>query len=153
MPPTQRVIQQGACPSRTAENAVKQKGSELRWAKRRERNTPAHIVLNSEIFGTRAAPIPCILKDTSSTGARIELARSTAERWLSSSGSGITESFRLRIPSEHIEVECRVAWTEETMMGVQFTAPARVMKRQARPRREPPAPKSKLPGLGRLFST
>ena len=149
MRPTKRVIQQGSLPN-GAPNPVAAKASEQRWASRRQRNTPAHIVLNSEVLGVRPAPIPCVLRDTSSTGARIELARSTAERWIGSSGS-MPQRFRLQIPSEHVEVECAVAWCNENMIGVRFVAPARVIKRQPRPKAEPRKKESML-SFGGLLS-
>lgn len=149
MQPNKRVIQQGPLRDQSAVDAAAMKASEQRWAGRRQRNTPAHLIIDAEMLGTRAAPIPCILKDTSSTGARIELARATAERWISSPGS-MPEKFRLQIPSELVEVQCRIAWCEGNMIGVQFTAPARVLKRNPRPR---PAPKKKsMLSLGNLFS-
>lgn len=149
MQPTKRLIQQGPIRNTDVDNAIASKASEQRWANRRQRNTPAHLVIDAEMLGSRAAPIPCILKDTSSTGARIELARATAERWISSPGS-MPERFRLQIPSELVEVQCCIAWCEGNMIGVQFTAPARVLKRSPRPR---PAPKKKsMLSLSGLFS-
>jgi hypothetical protein len=149
MRPTKRVIQQGPLPTGVPNN-VAAKASEQRWASRRQRNTPAHIVLNSEVLGARPAPIPCVLRDTSSTGARIELARTTAERWIGSSGS-MPERFRLQIPSELVEVECAVAWCNDNMIGVRFVAPARVMKRQPRQKPEPQK-KKKMISFGGLLS-
>lgn len=148
MRPTKRVIQQGTLKTGDAA-AIGASASEQRWATRRQRNTPAHIVLNSEVLGARPTPIPCLLKDTSSTGARIELSRATAERWISSSGS-MPENFRLQIPSELVEVQCRVAWCEGNMIGIQFTAPARVLKRAPRQRPEPK--KKSMLSLGGMFS-
>jgi hypothetical protein len=149
MQPNKRLIQQGLLRNKDTVDAVASKASEQRWANRRDRNTPAHLVIDAEMLGSRAAPIPCILKDTSSTGARIELARATAERWISSPGS-MPQKFRLQIPSELIEVQCAIAWCAGNMIGVQFTAPARVLKRTPRPR--PPEKKKSMLSLGNLFS-
>lgn len=149
MRPTKRVIQQGPLPT-DAPNTVAAKASEQRWASRRQRSTPAHIVLNSEVLGVRPAPIPCILRDTSSTGARIELARSTAERWICRSGS-MPDRFHLQIASELVEVECAVAWCNDNMIGVRFVAAASVMKRQPRQKPEPQKKKSTLSFGGLLY--
>ncbi len=150
MPAQRRVIQQGRR-SLATEQVCAEDGSEYRWAKRRKRETPAHIVIDSEMFGQKAAPISCMLRDTSSTGAKIELSRTVAERWIGTS-NGMPESFRLQIPSEFIELNCRVAWAEGNCLGVQFTGPARMLQRGPRRVKQEPKPNGKVAALVDMFS-
>ena len=148
MKPNARVIQQGSGVAHQTHPALAGSASEKRFANRRARKTPAHIVLDGQILGQQVAPISCLLKDTSSTGALIELTAATANRW-SANSAGLPERFRLQIPSEFIEVDCRVAWREHEMLGVQFTAPARMLQKPQKPK-PVEKPKSSL-SLSRLF--
>ena len=96
MKPQARVIQQGRRAASQTHPALQGTASEKRFATRRERKTPALIVLDTQILGQKVPPISCLLKDTSSTGALIQLTAAVANRW-SGSTSGLPESFRLQI--------------------------------------------------------
>ena len=58
MQPNKRLIQQGLLRNKDTVDAVASKASEQRWANRRDRNTPAHLVIDAEMLGSRAAPSP-----------------------------------------------------------------------------------------------
>ncbi len=132
MKPHARVIQQGRGTHRPVPQAVSATGAEKRFATRRPRNTPALIAMEGQILGQQVPPIPCILKDTSSTGALIQLSPSNASRWSGSAG-GLPDRFRLQIPSELMEVDCEIAWRSDERIGVRFVAPARILQRQKKP--------------------
>ena len=126
----QRVIQQGHA-TRLANADLASRAAEQRWANRKSSRTPALIILETEVMGGRTAPLGCILKDTSSTGARIELSRIVAQRW-GNSASGLPERFRLQIPNQLVEMDCRTAWYDGIIVGVQFASPVRMLTRPAK---------------------
>ena len=144
----QRLIQQGRS-QLLAEDNFASRAAEQRWANRKQSRTPALIVIENEAMGRRTAPLSCVLKDTSSTGARLELSPTVAQRW-GNSASGLPERFRLQIPSQLVEMDCRIAWYEGTEIGVQFASPVGMMKRA--PRRQTSTKKQLRLSLSSLFA-
>ena len=145
----QRLIQQGRS-QRMVEDNFAARAAEQRWANRKQSRTPALIKIENDAMGRQAAPLGCVLKDTSSTGARIELSRTVAQRW-GHSAAGLPERFRLQIPSQLVEMECRTAWYDGTEIGVQFTSP--VLKMQRATRQRQPAKKPARLSLSSLFES
>lgn len=145
----QRLIQQGRTSLR-AEDRLLSQAAEQRWANRKNSRTPALIITDSRSMGRQMAPLNCILKDTSSTGARIEFAPSVTQRW-GFSAAGLPDQFRLQIPSQRVQVDCRIAWYDAAEFGVQFTSPVTMTQR---PRRlQQPTKKSSRLSLSSLFAS
>ncbi len=114
-----------------------------RWARR----------LNCRIAGeishrTLPSPVACVVRDTSSSGARIEL---TGSRNAFSAGiERIPDTITLTMPMDRMEVECRVTWRKGVMLGVRYLSPARVVPKRVAPRFATAKPKD-CGLLGKIF--
>jgi hypothetical protein len=98
-----------------ADDAVANK----RWAQRKSSQMPAGLIFP----GTRNL-IPCQVRDSSSTGAKLEL---TAPRNNPNSDSeSMPDEFTLVVRMDNMEVDCEVVWRKGSMMGVRYVSPARV---------------------------
>jgi hypothetical protein len=87
-----------------------------RWARRKPRNTPATIM-----FAGITTPIACLVRDTSSTGAMIEMIR---DRYNSEGSTGVVQDeFTLTITLDRTSVECRVMWRSAHRLGIRFLGP------------------------------
>jgi two-component system response regulator len=68
-------------------------------------------------FSARHATIPCVLRDLSEGGARLQVAQSSA----------VPDTFELIVELDGLEVPCEVVWRKVTEIGVAFTqAPCKV---------------------------
>jgi hypothetical protein len=119
------------------------KGSaEARWARR----TPARLgaqILESSL----ASPILCTIRDTSSTGARLEV---QVQRGGNISRDRVPDQFTLFMPADRLEVDCQVMWRQGVMMGVRYTSPTRRTVKQ-KPMQRPEAPKKPHTSLMKLL--
>jgi hypothetical protein len=80
---------------------------ERRIAPRRNTNIQARIV-----YGGGRTVLPCIVKNTSETGAKLEVA----------SVAAIPNTFDLLVPGHHPQ-SCRVVWRAMRELGVAYQAP------------------------------
>lgn len=71
------------------------------------------------MFSGRHATIPCVVRDMSNGGARLQVAQVTQ----------VPDTFELLVELDGIEVPCRIAWRKVTEIGVEFLE---------QPRRLPP---------------
>jgi hypothetical protein len=97
-------------------------GADARWARRTPSRLGAQI-----IDANLAAPISCTVRDTSSTGARLEL---QAQRGGNISRDRVPDYFTLFMPADRLEIDCQVMWRQGIMMGVRYTSPARRTAKQ-----------------------
>jgi hypothetical protein len=97
-----------------------------RWASRKPANTPAKI-----LFDGITTPFECSVRDISSTGAQIEMARTK----LNPEGSlgAVPNEFTLLVTLDRTAVECRSMWRRGSRMGVRFLG----MVRQLPPAKPP----------------
>lgn len=107
-------------------------GPEGRWARRTAARLGGQIV-NPGLQG----PVPCVIKDMSSTGARLEL---QAQRGGPISRERVPDQFTLYMPTDRVEVECQVMWRQGQLLGVRYTSPARRTAKQ-QPIKKPEQPK------------
>lgn len=97
-------------------------GGEKRFAKRRS------MVASGTLSGPKLEmTLTCAVRDTSSTGALIEL--TTA-----GSTPTLPETFTLAMPMERVEYDCRLIWVHGRTAGIQFTGPARMLVKRPPPR-------------------
>jgi len=73
-------------------------------------------------------PVPCIVVDSSSTGARLHLTTGRG----GTPASSVSDRFTLQIPFERVEIDCRVAWRKEKQLGVKYASPARPLAKSTR---------------------
>ncbi len=106
--------------------------SDARWARRTTSRLGAQIMHQSV-----PTPIICTIRDTSSTGARLEL---SVQRGGSMTRERIPEQFTLFMPADRLEIECQVMWRQGPQIGVRYASPARRTARQ-QPAKKPEAPK------------
>lgn len=96
---------------------------EKRFARRR--SMIASGILNGPSL---AMTLTCAVRDTSSTGALIEI---------TTTGNVcpvLPETFTLAMPMERVEYDCRRVWTHGRSVGVMFTGPARMLVKRPLPR-------------------
>jgi hypothetical protein len=117
-------------------------GAEARWARR----TPSK--LGGQIrHHSLAAAVPCTIRDTSSTGARLEVA---VQRGGNISRDRVPDQFSLFMPLDRLEIDCQVMWRQANLIGIRYTSPARRTAKQA-PIKKPEAPKKPHTSLIKLL--
>lgn len=90
--------------------------AEKRFAPRRKDQTPALVYLDS---GTGS--FPCLVRDMSTTGARLELRAGWDNPF--SSGVSLNDTVRLVLRMHRVVYECKIMRRSERELGVKFTAP------------------------------
>lgn len=96
-----------------------------RWAHRRSSTTAATI--SGDGVGD---PLPCIVLDTSSTGARVKPHFSRAAKCQSI--DELPATFTLTFTMDLVAVDCRVAWRRKGEVGLRFTSPSRSVPKPVR---------------------
>ncbi len=94
------------------------KDDERRWAKRKSSRTPGAVWAEGI-----ATTHNCVIKDTSSTGALLEMVKTKMNP--DSSSGVVPDRFTLMIQMERVCIDCRVAWRRDTEVGVRYISPAR----------------------------
>lgn len=115
--------------STTPAPAAKQ--DERRWAQRKPRSLPA-LLLSDRL----QSHVPCVVRDLSSTGARIEIVvgRDTPVR----SADGLPDRLTLYMVTDEMEVDCEVHRRDGVFAGLRFTSTTRL---RLRPKARRPIPK------------
>lgn len=116
-------------------------GKDARWAPRTPSRLGAQIQHQS-----LSASVPCTVRDTSSTGARLEI---VAQRGGSISRDRLPDHFTLFMPLDRLEIDCQVMWRQAAQVGVRYTSPARRTAKQQPVKRveEPKKPHTSLINL------
>jgi hypothetical protein len=96
-----------------------------RWAHRRSSATAA--TLNGSELGD---PVPCVVLDTSSTGARVRphFARGARCQTL----KDLPDHFTIIFTIERVAMDCVVAWRRDGEVGLRFVSPARTVPKPKR---------------------
>lgn len=115
---------------------------DARWAQRSPARLGAQIRHNS-----LSTPLACTVRDTSSTGARLEI---VTQRGGNISRDGLPDQFTLFMPLDRLEVDCQVMWRQGPQAGVRYTSPARRLPKQE-PVRIGEAPKKPHTSLIKLL--
>lgn len=123
--------QSGAAEDSVAANDT---AKDHRWARRQNCRIAAEISHLS-----LPSPIACVVRDTSSSGARVEL--SGVRNAFSAGTERIPDHITLVMPMDRMEVECRVTWRKGTMLGLRYLSPARTVPKRAPSRFAAPKPK------------
>lgn len=116
--------------------------AEARWAKRTPSKLGGQIQHHS-----LAAALPCTVRDTSSTGARLE---TVVQRGGNISRGRVPDQFTLFMPLDRLEIDCQVMWRHGNLVGVRYTSPARRTAKQP-PIKKPEAPKKPHTSLIKLL--
>lgn len=96
-----------------------------RWAHRRA-SASAGTLSAPEI----GEPLPCVILDTSSTGARVKPHFARAARCQSI--DDLPETFTLTFTMDRVAVDCSVAWRRKGEVGLKFISPARDVPKPVR---------------------
>ena len=96
-----------------------------RWARRKEVATGARILGDG-----LSIPLPCVVRDLSSTGARLELVKSDGN--LIGGRAKLPSAFTLIMHMDRMEVDCAIAWRRSGIVGVRFISTPRPIGRAAR---------------------
>ena len=91
-------------------------GRDRRWDQRRKCHATGVIYVNA---GSTA--LNCIIRDQSSTGARLELKSSSTLPNLT--GKSRAESLWLDMSFDRARVQCQAVWSNDQSVGVRFTSP------------------------------
>lgn len=95
-----------------------------RWAKRKPVNSNGQI-----LFDGSTTPHACLVRDISSTGAKIEVQKT---KYNSDGSTGFVPTyFTLAIPLDRTLVECQSMWRRGSFMGVRFLGAVRQMEKPA----------------------
>jgi hypothetical protein len=87
--------------------------SQRRWAKRKPAHNSGQI-----LFDGVNTPYPCIVRDISSTGAKIEMVKG---KYNPDGGSGfLPNQFSLTMPLDRTRVECQSMWRRGAFVGARF---------------------------------
>ncbi len=89
-----------------------------RWARRKPASTPAQIK-----FDGITVPFECVVRDISSTGAKLEVLKSRYNN--DASSDAIPNHFTLVMPLDRIAVDCVSMWRRGSRMGVKFSGMVR----------------------------
>ncbi len=102
--------------------STSQKPDERRWAQRKPRSLPAYLLSDR-----LQSQVPCIVRDLSSTGARIEivLGRDTVVR----SADDLPDRLALYMVTDEMEVDCEVRRRDGSFAGLRFTSTTRLRLR------------------------
>ncbi len=98
---------------------------ERRFAKRKAAATNA-LILSPDI----SVPITCMVRDISSTGARLELMKS-AENPLGGRAK-LPGTFTINLRLDRMEVDCAIVWRNGPFVGVRFLATPRTYARHGK---------------------
>jgi hypothetical protein len=98
---------------------------ERRFARRKAAATNA-LILSPDIN----VPISCLVRDVSTTGARIELVVSPEN--LLGGRAKLPGSFTLNLRLDRMEVDCVIVWRNGPFVGVRFVATPRSYSRGPR---------------------
>ncbi len=95
---------------------------ERRWAVRKPMAAPATII-------SRELPVPilCIMRDVSTTGAKLEI-KESQDNFLGPR-IRLPAYFTLVIRSDRMEVDCAAVWRKQAEIGVRFLAAPRSLMR------------------------
>lgn len=116
---------------------------ENRSSRRKSTRIPGQIIQR------RVNPISCTIRDTSATGALIELWQGPQKAFTKSEFVG--DQFTLVMTNDFLEVDCEVVWRKAGTMGVRYRSALR--QRPKPSRREKPAKAEETNTLlGRLLT-
>ena len=105
--------------------ARQQAADEQRFARRKGCYIPAEIMASA-----KAVPFPCVVRDTSSTGALIDVGQGKSETF--AAAPKLPNEFTLVMRRDYLEVDCRVMWRKGMQIGVRYTSPVRMLPRPAK---------------------
>lgn len=94
--------------------------SDSRFAPRRKSQVPAQIY-----FDGTAQSVPCLIRDMSTTGARLQL----REGWDNPFKSEVSEMERIKlvVRMDRVMYECKIVRRSETELGVKFVSAPKPM--------------------------
>ena len=98
---------------------------ERRFAARKSGATNA-LIVSPDISG----PIACMVRDISSTGARLELIKSV-ENPLGGRAK-LPGTFTIKLRLDRMEVDCAIVWRNATFVGVRFLSTPRTSPRSGK---------------------
>lgn len=98
---------------------------ERRFAKRKVVATNA-LIVSPDI----PVPIACMVRDISSTGARLELVRSNDNPL--GGRAKLPGTFTINLRLDRMEVDCAIAWRNGAFVGVRFLATPRTYARSGK---------------------
>jgi PilZ domain len=96
-----------------------------RFAPRRSSQIPAQIY-----FDGTASSVPCMIKDMSTTGAKLELREGWSNPFTSDASQ--MERIKLVVRMDRVMYECKIIRRGETELGVKFTAAPKAMTKVVR---------------------
>ncbi len=98
---------------------------ENRFAPRRASQIPAQIYFDGTVTS-----VPCLIRDMSTTGARLELREGWSNPFASDASS--MERIRLVIRMDRVMYDCKIIRRGETELGVKFLAAPKPMTKVVR---------------------
>ena len=112
--------------------AKKAKADERRWAGRKQ-----GVLAGLIAYHPVKAPVDCIIRDMSATGAKLEVGGSWGDSF--NSAQDVPDHITLLMRLDKTEVDCEVMWRRTKQLGVRFTGSMRPLSRKLTSRNEKPA--------------
>lgn len=111
--------------AKPAQSAIAAKAGENRFAPRRNSSIPAQIY-----FDGTATSVPCMIRDMSTTGAKLQL----REGWDNPFKSDVSEMERIKlvVRMDRVMYDCKIIRRSETELGVKFLAAPKPMAKTVR---------------------
>jgi hypothetical protein len=105
--------------------AIMRSDGDKRFAPRRNSQTPAQIY-----FDGTAQSVPCLIRDMSTTGAKLELKEGWDNPFKSEASQ--MERIKLVVRMDRVMYECRIIRRGETELGVKFISAPKPMTKVTR---------------------
>jgi len=112
--------------------ATASSADEQRFARRKGCFIAAEIMTSP-----KATPFPCVVRDTSSTGALVDVGQGRSATF--AAAPKLPNEFTLVMRRDYLEVDCRVMWRKGMMLGLRYTSPVRMLPRPAKSERARPS--------------
>lgn len=111
--------------SKPAQSAIAAKAGESRFAPRRSSAIPAQIY-----FDGTATSVPCMIRDMSTTGAKLQL----RDGWDNPFKSDKSEMERIKlvVRVDRVMYDCKIIRRSDSELGVKFLAAPKPMAKNAR---------------------
>jgi hypothetical protein len=111
--------------SAPAQNPADKSGSDQRFAPRRKGQMPAQIYFDGTV-----TTVPCVIKDMSTTGARLEIKDGWDTPFMSQVSS--IERIKLVVRLDKVMYECKIIRRSDKEIGVKFVSAPKPMTKVVR---------------------
>lgn len=106
--------------------------ADSRWCRsdrRKRARNPEYLLAGYVIPDQSSPPLACIIRDLSSSGARLELERINRAKPVMA--DALPREVILFVSPSRSEAKCRISWRDGSHLGVNFLTPLQKSRREA----------------------